>query len=152
MPGILRLADEGLKMGLAISLNATTNEQRSRIMPINNRWPIEMLLDAVRTYRRKIDRRVTFEYVMLHGFNDTPDDAGRLIGLIRNIGCKVNVIPWNPIDGGAFARPPEAAVDRFVGALVEAHLTVTVRYSKGIDIAAGCGQLHQQVATEPTRA
>ncbi len=149
VPGILRLAEEDLKMGLAISLNATTDEQRSRIMPINRRWPIEALLDAVRAYRRKVDRRVTFEYVLLHGFNDSPEDAQRLIGLVRNIGCKVNLIPWNPIDGEGFTRPPESALDCFVGLLAEAHLTVTVRHSKGVDIAAGCGQLHQQLAATP---
>ena len=147
VPGILRLADEGMKMGLAISLNATTDEQRSRIMPINKRWPIGDLMDAVRVYRRKVDRRVTFEYVMLHGLNDTPEDVSRLIALVRNMGCKINVIPWNPIDGESYQRPPEDAVDRFVGALVDAHLTVTVRHSKGVDIAAGCGQLYQQVET-----
>lgn len=146
VPGILRLADEGLKIGLAISLNATTDAQRSQIMPINRRWPIADLMAAVRAYRRKVDRRVTFEYVMLHGFNDTDEDVRRLIRLVAHIGCKINVIPWNPIDAEGFRRPPEAAVDRFVGALAAAHLTVTVRYSKGTDIAAGCGQLYQETA------
>ena len=82
VPGILRLAREGLKVGLAVSLNATDDEQRSRIMSINRRWPIAELLAAVRTYRRQIARRVTFEYVLLHGFNDSTDDAGRLVALV----------------------------------------------------------------------
>ncbi len=142
VPGILRLAGEGLKVGLAVSLNATHDEQRSRIMSINRRWPISELLAAVRTYRQRVERRVTFEYVLLHGFNDSMEDAGRLAALVRDIGCKINVIPWNPVDGAPFARPPEVAVDRFVRVLRNAHLTTTVRHSKGVDIAAGCGQLY----------
>lgn len=142
VPGILKLAGEGLKVGLAVSLNATDDEQRSGIMSINRRWPIAELLAAVRTYRQRIARRVTFEYVLLHGYNDSTEDAGRLVALVRNIGCKVNVIPWNPVDCAPFARPPAEAVDRFVRILRNAHLTTTVRHSKGVDIAAGCGQLY----------
>ena len=145
VPGIERLSGEGLRLGLAVSLNATTNEQRSRIMPVNNRWPIETLLSAVDAFRRKVDRRVTFEYVLLHAFNDSPEDARRLISLVSRIPCKINVIPWNPIAGEGFRRPSTEAVDRFVGVLAAAHLTVTVRHSKGTDISAGCGQLYQTV-------
>ncbi len=144
VPGILRLAEEGLKIGLAVSLNATTDEQRGQIMSINRKWPIAALLDAVRTYGQRIGRWVTFEYVLLHGFNDTPDDARRLVRLIRGIPCKINVIPWNPIDDAPFLRPPRPCIDRFVEILADAHLTATVRYSKGVDIAAGCGQLYQE--------
>ena len=142
VPGILRLAREGLKVGLAVSLNATDDVQRSQIMSINRRWPIAELLAAVRAYRQRIDRRVTFEYVLLHGFNDSSDDARRLVALVRGIPCKINVIPWNPIDDAPYERPPQDAVNRFVEILKNAHLTTTVRYSKGVDIAAGCGQLY----------
>lgn len=142
VPGILRLAGEGLKVGLAISLNAADDALRSRIMSINRRWPIAELLAAVRTYRQRIDRRVTFEYVLLHGLNDTIEDAGRLVALVRDIPCKINVIPWNPVEGAAFVRPPRDAVDRFVHVLRSARMTTTVRYSRGVDIAAGCGQLY----------
>ena len=146
VPGILRLAREGLKIGLAISLNATTDEQRDQIMPVNRSWPIRTVLDAVREYQERIGRWVTFEYVLLHGFNDTSDDARRLVGLVRDLPCKVNVIPWNPVEGAPYARPPQASVDRFVEILADAHLTATVRASKGSDIAAGCGQLYHDSA------
>lgn len=142
VPGIAKLARERLKIGLAVSLNATTDEQRSEIMPINRKWPIEELLSAVRAYYDQVRRWVTFEYVLLHGFNDTAEDAYRLIDLVRDIPCKINVIPWNPIDDARYERPPRKAIDRFVNILIHAQLTATVRYSKGDDIAAGCGQLY----------
>ncbi len=144
VPGILKLSKEGLKVGLAISLNATTDAQRSQIMPINRKWPITQLLDAVRTYRQRIDRRVTFEYVMLHGFNDSMDDARRLVTLVRDIACKINLIPWNPIPDAPFQSPPQSTIDAFLSVLTDSFLTATVRYSKGIDISAGCGQLFQE--------
>lgn len=142
VPGILRLAREGLKVGLAVSLNAADDALRSRIMSINRRWPIAELLAAVRAYRKRIDRRVTFEYVLLHGVNDSEEDAGHLVALVRDIPCKVNVIPWNPVEDTAYVRPPQEAVDSFVRILRNARLTTTVRYSRGVDIAAGCGQLY----------
>ena len=152
VPGILRLAREGLKVGLAVSLNAADDALRSRIMSINRRWPIEELLAAVRTYRQRIDRRVTFEYVLLHGLNDSIEDAARLVALVRAIPCKINVIPWNPVEGTAFVRPPRDAVDRFVHILRDARLTTTVRYSRGVDIAAGCGQLYLRPDAAETAA
>ncbi len=152
VPGILRLAEEGLKVGLAISLNATTDAQRTQIMSINRKWPISALLDAAHTYRQKAGRRVTFEYVLLHGFNDTPDDARRLVKLVRNISCKINLIPWNPIQDAPFLRPPQPCIDRFVEILADAYLTATVRYSKGVEIAAGCGQLYQDVSAPQASA
>ena len=148
VPGIERLAQEELKIGLAVSLNATTDAQRSQIMPINRKWPIAELLEAVKNFYNRIGRRVTFEYVLLHGLNDTPEDARRLIDLMRNIPCKINVIPWNPIDGGVYERPPQAVIDRFIDILTQAGLTATVRYSKGDDIGAGCGQLFQEMEDE----
>lgn len=146
VPGIQKLAREKLKLGLAVSLNATTDVQRSQIMPINRKWPIGELLAAVQAYQEYIGRWITFEYVLLHGFNDAPDDARRLVQLVRGISCKINVIPWNPIEAGMYERPPQAAIDRFVEILAQAQLTATVRYSKGDDIAAGCGQLYQEMA------
>ena len=152
VPGILKLAREGLKVGLAVSLNAADDALRSRIMSINRRWSIAELLSAVRTYRQRIDRRVTFEYVLLHGLNDSIEDADRLVALVRAIPCKINVIPWNPIEGAAFVRPPRDAVDRFVHILRNARLTTTVRYSRGVDIAAGCGQLYLRPDAAKTAA
>ena len=145
VPGIQKLAREKLKLGLAVSLNATTDVQRSQIMPINRKWPIAELLSAVQAYQEYIGRWITFEYVLLHGFNDAPADARRLVELVRDISCKINVIPWNPIEAGMCERPPQAAIDRFVEILAQAQLTATVRYSKGDDIAAGCGQLYQKI-------
>jgi 23S rRNA (adenine2503-C2)-methyltransferase len=144
VPGILKLSQEGLKVGLAISLNATTDEQRSQIMPINKKWPIADLLDAIRSYRQRIDRRVTFEYVLLHGFNDSEEDARRLVNLVRDISCKINLIPWNPIPDALFESPPQSTIDAFLKVLTDSFLTATVRYSKGTDISAGCGQLFQE--------
>lgn len=141
VPGILRLSEEGLQVGLAVSLNGSTDEQRSAIMPINRKWPISELLEAVRAYLSRGHRRVTFEYVLLHGFNDSSEDARRLVRMLNSIRCKVNLIPWNPIDGQDFLRPSEADVERFANTLRSGTLTATVRYSKGVDIAAGCGQL-----------
>ncbi len=105
VPGIAKLAREKLKIGLAVSLNATTDAQRSQIMPINRKWPIAELLSAVRAYYDQIRRWVTFEYVLLHRLNDTPDDAHRLIDLVGDIPCKINVIPWNPIAHARYERP-----------------------------------------------
>ena len=147
VPGIAKLAREKLKIGLAVSLNATTDVQRSQIMPINRKWPIAELLSAVRAYCDQIRRWATFEYVLLHGFNDMPEDARRLIDLVRDMPCKINVIPWNPIEDAPFQRPPQSAIDRFVNILTQAQLTATVRYSKGDDIAAGCGQLYQEMVS-----
>ena len=143
VPGILRLSEEGLKIGLAISLNAWNDVQRDQIMPINKRWPIAALLDAARIYQQNLGRRITFEYVLLHGFNDSREDAHRLVELVKGIPCKINVIPWNPIDGEPFRRPPRPIIEQFVEIIADACMTATVRYSKGDDIAAGCGQLFQ---------
>jgi 23S rRNA (adenine2503-C2)-methyltransferase len=147
VPGIQRLSEEKLKIGLAVSLNGTTDEQRTQIMPINKKWPIETLLAAVKDYQAFIHRRVTFEYVLLHGINDSVEDAHRLVGLVSDISCKINVIPWNPIAGGAYERPSQKVIDRFVKVLTDAQLTAPVRYSKGDDIGAGCGQLYQELQT-----
>ncbi|OGG47048.1 MAG: 23S rRNA (adenine(2503)-C(2))-methyltransferase [Candidatus Handelsmanbacteria bacterium RIFCSPLOWO2_12_FULL_64_10] len=146
VPGILRLAEDGLKVGLAVSLNATLDDLRTRIMPINRKWPIADLLDAVRRYVRRIGRRVTFEYVLLAGENDADADADRLIALVRGIPCKINLIPYNPIPGLGHQRPSQARIDAFADRLRASHLTVNVRYSKGDDIAAACGQLITETA------
>jgi len=145
VPGIVRLAEEKIQVGLAVSLNASNDNQRSSIMPINRKWPIAALLDAVRTYTRMGNRRVTFEYVMLKGFNDSDEDAQRLIQLLNSIRCKVNLIPWNPIAGQDYGRPDPEGVERFANILRSGTLTATVRYSKGVDIGAGCGQLFDEV-------
>ncbi len=143
VPGIQTLTEEGPHVMLAVSLNATTDTLRDEIMPINRRWPIRVLLGTVAGYQRAFGRYVTFEYVLLAGVNDSVADARALVDLVRPIPCKINVIPWNPIDGEAFDRPSETTIHAFVETIASAQMTATVRYSKGTDITAGCGQLYQ---------
>jgi 23S rRNA (adenine2503-C2)-methyltransferase len=126
---------------LAISLNATTDEVRTSIMPVNKRWPIAALLEAARRFPLGHNRHVTFEYVMLAGVNDSDADAARLPRLLRGIQCKVNLIPWNPFTGPAFQRPGEDRILAFQSALRAAGLPVYIRTPRGDDIDAACGQL-----------
>jgi len=144
VPGIRKLIENGQKVMLAVSLNATQDDLRDEIMPINKRWPIEALLDAAADYQVFNGRRITFEYVLLGGLNDSVDHARELVQLVRRIPAKINVIPWNPIDGDEYDRPDEGRVHAFVQAVADAQMTVTVRYSKGTEITAGCGQLYQK--------
>jgi 23S rRNA (adenine2503-C2)-methyltransferase len=145
VPGIRRLIEIGQKVMLAVSLNATRDDLRNEIMPINRKWPIEVLLDACAEYQVFNGRRITFEYVLLGGINDSVEDAKALTQLVRRIPSKINVIPWNPIDGGDFQRPDDATIKAFVDVIADALMTVTVRYSKGTEITAGCGQLYQKM-------
>jgi len=146
VPGIERFGREGLghEVGLAISLNASDDATRDRIMPINTRWNIECLLEAVRGMPTPRRRRVTFEYVLLAGVNDDPADARRLAVLLRDHhvgGGHINAIPFNPHPGAPFARPSEARVRAFVQECRRRGLEVHVRTPRGDDIAAACGQL-----------
>lgn len=132
---------ERVAVNLAISLNATTDEVRDRIMPINRRWPISSIVEAVRSYPLERRRRVTFEYVLLAGVNDSLEDAARLVELVRGLPVKVNLIPFNPWPGAPYARPAEPTIDAFCRLLANADVSVTVRRSRGRDIGAACGQL-----------
>ena len=129
------------KVNLAISLNATDNRTRSRLMPINRNYPLESLLEACRQYPLPAGRRITFEYILINGINDTLDDAKRLAKLLRPIRCKINLIPFNPHQGCDFERPPESAIQAFFKILFDQNYTVIIRRSKGEDISAACGQL-----------
>jgi len=152
VPGIRRLAAEDLNVGLAISLNATTDEIRSRIMPINRKHPIAELLVAAQHYFDCRGRRVTFEYVLLEGITDTEADAVRLAELTRDIPCKINLIPYNRPDADVgdsagevaqYRRPSQESLQRFARILTSrSQRAVTLRDSRGGDIAAACGQLH----------
>lgn len=126
---------------LAVSLNATTDELRSEIMPVNRRWPLAALMDACRRYPLKPNRRITFEYVMLGGLNDSLDDARRMIKLLQGIPSKINLIPYNPHPASHFKRPDLEVVYRFQKFLLDRGWNATVRISKGKDILAACGQL-----------
>jgi len=141
VPGIERLAREPLMPNLAISLHATTDEQRTALVPPNTKYPLAAILDACRRFPLKKRSRITFEYVLLNGVNDTPEDARRLATLLFGIKAKVNLIPLNAAPGIPFERPPDARVDRFAQVLADRHLTVSVRKSRGRDIRAACGQL-----------
>lgn len=139
-PAIRRLAAES-KANLAVSLNATTDEVRERIMPINRKYPMEELLSAVKDYCRIVKKTVTIEYVLLKNVNDTNEDARRLVKLLKGVPCKVNLIPFNEFPGCAFQRPDEHRVIVFHKILLDEGYTVLVRASKGGDILAACGQL-----------
>ena len=148
---IQRLSEMGdSRPRLAISLNASTDEVRSEIMPINRRWPIEVLLSALRDVDWRKGERVTFEYVMLSGINDGTDHARRLGDLLRGLPAKVNLIPWNSVSMLPYRRPSLKSVERFRVMARATGLDVLVRYSRGADIAAACGQLHtSEVALPP---
>jgi 23S rRNA (adenine2503-C2)-methyltransferase len=141
VPGLQRLAKEPLMPNLAISLHATTDEQRSELVPPNRKYPLAEILETCRRFPLKRRSRITFEYVMLDGVNDTPEDARRLARLLSGIKAKVNLIPLNPAPGIPFARPPDERIDRFAQILADRHFTVSVRKSRGQDIRAACGQL-----------
>jgi len=140
VPGIERLAQEKVRPKLAISLNASSNKQRNEIMPINRKYPLEALLDACRRYPLRPWEHLTFEYVLLGGFNDSIDDARRVVKLLANLRAKVNLIPWNPGDL-PYAKPDPARIEAFRKILADKGMRVFVRYSRGQDVMAACGQL-----------
>jgi 23S rRNA (adenine2503-C2)-methyltransferase len=140
VPGIERLAQEKVRPKLAISLNASSDEQRERIMPINRKYPLEKLLEACRNYPLKPREWLLFEYVLLGGFNDSPDDARRVVKLLANIRAKVNLIPWNPGDL-PLKRPEPSSVAEFQRILIDKGVPCFVRDSRGQDVMAACGQL-----------
>jgi 23S rRNA (adenine2503-C2)-methyltransferase len=140
VPGIERLALERVRPNLAISLNASSNEQRDQIMPINRKYPLEKLLEACRRYPLRSREWLLFEYVMLGGFNDSPGDARRVAKLLANIRAKVNLIPWNP-GPLPFERPDPARVAEFRNILLDKGVFAFVRDSRGQDVMAACGQL-----------
>ncbi len=140
IPGIERLGGEKVRPKLAISLNASSNEQRDKIMPINRKYPIEDLLAACAWYPLRPWEHLTFEYVLLGGFNDAPEDARRVAKLLANLRAKVNLIPWNPGEL-PYKKPDEARTEEFRHILEEKGVRAFVRYSRGQDVMAACGQL-----------
>jgi 23S rRNA (adenine2503-C2)-methyltransferase len=143
--GIERLAGEDLRVNLAVSLHATSNETRDRLMPVNKRFGIAELLAACRRFPLPFRQRMTFEYVLLDGVNDSPEDARELARLLRGIRAKINLIPFNDWQGAAFSRPSLPRILAFQHTLLERGITATVRWSKGEDIGAACGQLSEAV-------
>lgn len=146
--GIRRLADENRNVKLAISLHATTDELRLNLMPLNARYPLKDILEAAEYYYRRTRKRITYEYILFDGLNDTDADAARLTALTRRVPCKVNIIPFHPIDSAfpagapADLRPsPRETIDHFARQLRARRVTVMLRSSSGRDIDAACGQL-----------
>jgi 23S rRNA (adenine2503-C2)-methyltransferase len=140
VPEMRRFGEE-TDVKLAVSLNATTDEVRTALMPLNRRWPLADLLAACRAFPMKKGRRITFEYVLLGGVNDSDEDARRLSRLVKGIPAKVNLIPYNENPGLGFRAPAPERVEAFQGLLVAANVTAVVRRNRGRDIAAACGQL-----------
>ena len=152
VPGIERLATEGMQVELSVSLHAPTNAQRDRVMPVNKRWPLEELMAALDRYIATTNRMVTFEYTLIHGFNDSPQDADALVHLIRGQGSgargqrderlyRVNLIPLSPVAEFDGVCPPEKTMWAFLTRLIESGVHATLRLSKGLENDAACGQL-----------
>jgi len=142
VPGILRLMEEPEQFKLAISLSASTDAGRSKIMPVNKKYPLKELLTAARNFSNRKGKLVFFEYILLAGINDSLDDADRLAKLLKNIPAKVNLIPYNPGGRESVFKPSSPQVRQaFFERLHQLGVTVTVRISKGQDISAACGQL-----------
>jgi 23S rRNA (adenine2503-C2)-methyltransferase len=139
--GLERLAQEPLMPNLAISLHATTESQRDRLVPVNRKYGLEEILAAARKFPVRRRSRITFEYVLLAGVNDSPEDARRLVQLLGNMRCKVNLIPLNEAAGISYSRPSDNAINAFAKILADGGVTVSVRKSRGRDIRAACGQL-----------
>ncbi len=140
VPMIERFGQE-TDVKLAISLNASTDEQRGKTMPVNRKWNIQALLDACRKFPLRQGRRITFEYVLLKGFNDSDEDAHRLVQLLQGIPAKVNLIPYNENPGLGFQTTVEERAEAFRAILAEGHIAAFIRQNRGRDIAGACGQL-----------
>lgn len=138
---IYELADRDLQITLSVSLHAVTDEKRSRIMPVNRRYNIAELMDACRYYINKTNRRISFEYTLISGVNDTRDEAKALLSLISGMLCHVNLIPVNRVSGTGFSPTAAQAVERFRRVLEKGGISATVRREMGADISAACGQL-----------
>ena len=152
VPKIRQLADEGIQVTLAVSLHAATDEARSKIMPVNRRYPLAELMSACRDYVAKGGRRVTFEWALIAGKNDTVEVAEQLGKLLAGLQCHVNLIPLNPTPGYGEQPSTDADARRFVEILAMHGVPATVRVRRGIDIDAGCGQLKSAVLAKARRA
>jgi len=154
VPGIERLAGEPLQVHLAVSLHAPDDRLRTQLMPVNRRYPLASLLRACRSYVDKTGRRVSFEYVLLAGVNDRPEQAHQLAQVLGDLTSHVNLIPANPIPGGPYRRPERAAALAFQQILTAHNIPTTIRVERGSEIAAACGQLraaHDRPQQEPVK-
>lgn len=144
VPRIDRLAEENLQLTLSVSLHAPDNETRSKIMPVNKRYPLEELIPACRKYYEKTGRRISFEYAMIRGMNDTKEHGDQLIRLLRGLPCHVNLIPLNHVDESPLQPSLRQTVQAFQKQLEDSGITATVRRTLGSDIDASCGQLRRK--------
>lgn len=138
---IKKMADEGVKFNLAVSLHSAIDELRTSIMPFNATFPLSDLRESLQYWHQKTKKRITYEYVVWEGINDTQKDVDALVKFCRFAPSKVNLIEYNPIDDGEFSQASEEAIQRYVHTLEKNHITVTIRRSRGKDIDAACGQL-----------
>lgn len=141
VPQIRKFTNEMTQVGLAISLNATDDETRSQLMPVNNRYPINEVLNACKEWALTVNRWLTVEYILIKDINDSLSDAKKLCKILHGIPCKINLIAYNPIEGIPFQRPDKDRIEEFRQVLASAHYVAPVRESKGMDISAACGQL-----------
>lgn len=141
VPQILKLAEQPLQLQLAISLHGASDEVRSQIMPVNKKYPIDALLGACEQYVSRKQRMVTLEYILIENVNDMPKEAMLLASHAKRLGAKVNLIPYNKVDGLDWSRPSEEVIQTFAQILIKKGVTATVRREKGHDIDAACGQL-----------
>ena len=144
VPGIYRLAEENIQCTLSISLHATNNEKRSSMMPVNNAYPIEELMQACKDYIAKTNRRISFEYALAKDSNDNLDDAKELVKLLKGMLCHVNLIPINKIENGAYSKSSNENIMRFRDYLNDHGIVATIRRELGSDIDAACGQLRRK--------
>ncbi len=149
VPGIERMARAGLEVGLAISLHAPTDALREKLVPINRRYPLARLMEAARLYIERTGRRVTFEYALADGVNDSDECARQTADLLQSMLCHVNLIPMNPTPGCDYTPSPRERIMRFQELLVQGRIQTTVRLSRGGDIQAACGQLRLRQMAGP---
>jgi 23S rRNA (adenine2503-C2)-methyltransferase len=151
VPGMDRMINELPQVNLAISLHAATDALRDELVPINRKWPVAAVIAAGRRFAARTGRRVSLEYVMIDGLNDTDDQASRLAELAHGWRSHVNLIPLNPTPGSRWSGTPRAGIDRFVEILRHGGVPVTVRDTRGREIEAACGQLHAQLSGRSLR-
>ncbi len=141
VPKIYQLADSGLKVNLAISLHAATDEKRKKLMPAAKPYPLADLMKAAKYFADKRKKRITFEYILFEGFNDTFQDVKDLSNLVKGVPSKINILAYNPVEGLPYRRPSEEKINEFGRLLYPRAPAVTVRKSRGLDVDAACGQL-----------
>jgi len=144
IPGIDRLAEEPRQLRLSVSLHAAHDDLRSALVPLNKKYPLQDLHDALQRYQNRRGRQITIEWTLLENTNDSPEEALRLVSFLKGLDAVVNVIPWNPVSGLPFTPSPQKRQDRFMSVLEHAGITATLRQERGGDIDAACGQLRMR--------